>query len=397
MTKPIPDKAKIALKCPDKLDIETLKRSSRFDAQHNDAGISLAQVWTSTLCDVGTERPTLSRFDHLPEALLDISASELWRHLQGPSLFHIPGRQVEPLFVTVLLHGNEDTGWRAVQTVLRQYPRMILPRSLLLFVGNIEAAKAKVRTLPEQEDYNRVWPGTLRPKTPIARLVRNVVELVRSKAPFASIDIHNNTGHNPHYACINRLQEKHFHFARLFSRTVVYFTRPVGVQSAALAEICPAVTIECGRGTARDVLHAAEFIDSALAMRRFPGHPVPAGDLDLLRTFAIIKVPPDASFSFDGSESDFRFRADLDRLNFSELETGTLLGFVGGNGARRLQVLPGDKFTPIEQYFAYAQGEIRLSQRAIPAMLTLDIDAVRLDSLGYLMHRIERDGRRQME
>ncbi len=39
-------------------------------------------------------------------------------------------------------------------------------------------------------------------------------------------------------------------------------------------------------------------------------------------------------------------------------------------------------------------GEIRLSQRAIPAMLTLDPNAVRLDCLGYLMHRIGRDGRR---
>jgi hypothetical protein len=35
--------------------------------------------------------------------------------------------------------------------------------------------------------------------------------------------------------------------ARLFSRPVVYFERPVGVQSAALAKICPAVTRPCCR------------------------------------------------------------------------------------------------------------------------------------------------------
>jgi hypothetical protein len=34
-----------------------------------------------------------------------------------------------------------------------------LPRSLSLFVGNTAAAEQGVRHLPEQPDYNRVWPG----------------------------------------------------------------------------------------------------------------------------------------------------------------------------------------------------------------------------------------------
>jgi hypothetical protein len=249
-----------------------------------------------------------------------------------------------------------------------------------------------MRTLPGQEDYNRTWPGTPNPDTPVAGLMRDVVDIVRRAAPFASIDFHNNTGHNPHYACVSGLEEQHFHFARLFSRTVVYFTKPLGTQSAALARICPAVTVECGRaGTTQGVSHAGEFIGAALALRQFPDHPVPAGDLDLLRTFAIIKVPSDASFSYDGSESDFRFRGDLDRLNFSELEAGTVFG---GSGARRLDVVAGTESGTGVPYFEYAGGEIRLARRAIPAMLTLDPDAVRLDSLGYLMHRIGRDGRR---
>ena len=333
-----------------------------------------------------------------PDILLDVPATDLWRHLRGPTLFHISGRQAAPLFVTVLLHGNEETGWRAMQAVLRRHRGTMLPRSLLLFVGNIEAAKANVRTLPQQQDYNRTWPGTQHPDTPVAALMSRVVEIVRGTGPFASIDLHNNTGPNPHYACVSSLEETHLHLARLFGRTVVYFTRPVGVQSAALAQICPAVTVECGRaGAATGVNQAAEFIESALAMRGFPDRPVPVGDLDLMRTYVIIKVPPDASFSGDGSEADFRFRADLDRLNFSELEPGTLFGYVGGTGARRLDVLPGHELAVVEPYFEYVDGAIRLSRRAIPAMLSLDPQAVRLDSLGYLMHRIGRDGRLMLE
>jgi hypothetical protein len=346
-------------------------------------------------CAMIGESPRLHCFDWFPEELLEVPATELWRYLRTPSLFRLPGRQAEPLFVSVLLHGDEDTGWRAIQTVLRQHCTRALHRPLLLFVGNIEAAKANVRTLPQQEDYNRAWPGTPRSDSPVARLMRSVVEIVGRERPFASIDVHNNTGHNPHYACVSSCGDAHLQLARLFSRTVVYFQQPLGVQSAALAPICPAVAVECGRaGDAAGVARAAELIGSALTMERLPDHPVPEGDLDLMRTFAIIKIPPDASFSFDGSEADFRLRGDLDRLNFSELDRGIVFGTLGRDASRRLEVLAVDSEATQADYLEYVGSEIRLAQRAIPAMLTLDPAAVRLDCLGYLMHRIGRDGRR---
>jgi uncharacterized protein len=347
----------------------------------------------------GGGRPRLASIEGFPDRLLDVAATGLWGHLAGPTLFRVPGRtRGGPVFVSVLLHGNEDTGWRAVQSVLRRHHGVPLPRPLIVFVGNIEAAKANVRTLPQQEDYNRTWPGTPDPDTPLATLMREVVETIRREAPFASIDIHNNSGHNPHYACVNSFEETHLHLARLFGRTVVYFEKPLGVQSGALAKLCPAVTIECGRaGEEASVEHAAELIEAALALQHFPDHPVPDGDLDLMRTFVIIKVPRDATFSYDGSDADFRFRADLDHLNFSVLEPGTVFGGIGNGGRRRLDILPANDLALADQYFDYAGGEIVLAQRAIPAMLTLDPNAARLDCVGYLMHRIGRDGRRIVE
>ena len=41
MTKPIPDKAEIALEYPDKLYIGTFERSSRFEAHLDPSGIAL--------------------------------------------------------------------------------------------------------------------------------------------------------------------------------------------------------------------------------------------------------------------------------------------------------------------------------------------------------------------
>ena len=42
MTKPMPDKAEVALEYPDKLYIGTFERSSRFDAHLDETGISLS-------------------------------------------------------------------------------------------------------------------------------------------------------------------------------------------------------------------------------------------------------------------------------------------------------------------------------------------------------------------
>lgn len=341
------------------------------------------------------DRIELAIADRFPDALLSVPAQELAAHLTGPTLFRIPGRQGAPLFVSVLLHGNEDTGWQAVQQVLAHYRGRTPPRPLILFVGNIAAANAGVRTLAWQRDYNRIWPGTLDDDAPEAQLMRQVIDVVAAARPFASIDIHNNTGHNPHYGCLNSLAEPFLHLARLFSRTVVYFEQPRGVQSAALSRICPAVTVECGRvGGEAGVAHAGDFLAAALSLSHFPEHPVPDGDIDLLQTFAIIRVPEAATFSFDAGMADFRFRADIDRLNFAELEPGTQFGRLGPGTTRRLAMVPCTGLDTVEEYFRYDGGEIQLARPAVPAMLTRDANAVRLDCLGYLMHRIGRDGRR---
>ena len=225
--------------------------------------------------------------------------------------------------------------------------------------------------------------------------MKEVFEIVNEHAPYARIDIHNNTGNNPHYACVTSLDNRYLHLARLFSRTVVYFEKPVGAQSVALAAISPAVTIErsCTGATA-GVDHAAEFVASALAISHLPDYPLATSDIDLLRTSAIVKVPGKATMSFDGSNADVLFCTDLDRLNFFEIEESTSFGFLGSRRRNRLSVLRADDCAITEPYFDYSGGSISITRPAIPAMLTVDPRAIRLDSLCYLMHRIDREGRR---
>jgi hypothetical protein len=329
-----------------------------------------------------------------PDGFVDCPAERLVDILPGPTLFDLPGRESQPLFVSVLLHGNEDTGLLAAQEVLRQHRDRELHRSLLLFVGNVAAAAKNMRTLPTQSDYNRVWPGTLTPDAPEARLMQWVFDTVAARRPFASVDIHNNTGFNPYYACVTRLAPQFVALARLFSRTIVHFERPLGVQAGALAHLCPAITVECGKSrVGAATAHAVELIEACLAMTQLPAQDIAPQDVDLLRTFAIVKAPADLSFSFDGSPADFRFRSDLDRLNFSELAAGASFGAVASSHAR-LIVLPGEGLESTPDYFDYHDGQIRLSQTAIPAMLTQDPQAIRQDCLCYLMHRIDLKGMR---
>ena len=326
----------------------------------------------------------LTVLDSIPGGFLTSSARDLIAVLPEPTLFDLPGRIDRPLFVSVLLHGNEVVGLHAVQEVLRRDLDRGLPRRMILFVGNVAAAAAGVRTLDAQLDYNRAWPGGLQPDAPEARLMQQVYDYVAARNPFASIDIHANTGLNPHYACVNRLEPTFLSLAQLFSRTIVYFETPVGVQSAALAHLCPAVTVECGKTDDTSVTaHAVEFVEASLTLSHFPEHALRPTDFDLLRTFAVVKVPPQATLSFDGSPADFRFREDLDRLNFSELAAGSSFGAMAGGNGFRLH-LETENDSPVTEYFDYAGDEVRLREAAIPAMLTRDVRAVRLDCLCYL-------------
>ena len=63
----------------------------------------------------------LTELESLPDGLLELPGERLHEMLAGPTLIHLPGRHAQPLFVSVLLHGNEDSGWYAVQTLLRKY------------------------------------------------------------------------------------------------------------------------------------------------------------------------------------------------------------------------------------------------------------------------------------
>ena len=330
----------------------------------------------------------LKQADTLPEGFVQADARELADLLGGPTLVHLPGRRERPLFVSVLLHGNETTGLQALQDLLRRYRGRELPRALSLFIGNVDAARDGLRRLAGQPDYNRVWPGSECPDTPERRMMQQVFDIMCQRRPFASVDVHNNTGINPHYACINQIKAAHVQLARLFSRTLVYFTRPAGVQSLAFSRLCPAVTVECGKvGQAAGEAHALEFLDACLHLSELPGHMPGGQDVDLFHTVATVRVSRAFSFGFGPGDTDICFVEDLDHLNFRELPAGTVLAQLSGVEAMPLEALDESGRDVAPRFFRLRDGALETARPLMPSMFTLDARVIRQDCLGYLMER----------
>lgn len=333
----------------------------------------------------------LTVLDALPDGFLTTPACELHQILPGPTLIRLPGRRVPALFVSVLLHGNEDSGWTGLQQVLRDYAGRPLPRALTVLVGNVQAARDGLRRLDGQPDFNRVWPGTVEHAgTAEADAMEQAHRLVMEDGLWAAIDLHNNTGLNPHYGVVCRLDPASLHLARLFSRTVVWFRGLAGTQTASFSPHVPSVALECGKpGYPANAEAAARFINAALELAEFPAHAVREQDIDLYHSVAIVRVRAEAGFTFGEDPAEVCFDPRLDHMNFRELDTGAVWGRTRHPMPLDVRDEAGEDVA--HRFFSTEGGVLRLQRAAMPAMLTLDERVVRQDCLCYLMERVAFD------
>jgi len=330
----------------------------------------------------------LNVYEEIPEGMLACEAHELHTVLPGPSLIHLTGERSEPLFISVLLHGNETTGWDALRSVLQDYQGRSLPRSLSLFIGNVSAAAQGLRHLNEQPDYNRIWKAEGHHAEEV--MVRQILEQMRERNIFAAIDIHNNTGRNPHYACVNRLATSFFQLATLFSTTIVYFLKPDSVLSMAFAELCPAVTVECGKVEDRSgIEHARQFILNALALEHFDDDSMDVHSLHVFHTVAVVKLQEGISIGVNEDDMDIDLLPDVDQYNFHELQPGTVFARIHHD--RALPVRAENEFGKdvTARYFENRDGDLCNITPVMPSMITLDVDIVKQDCLCYLMERLD--------
>lgn len=329
----------------------------------------------------------LNELDHIPEKLLLTPAGKLVDVLPGPTLIHLRGRRKEPLFVSVLLHGNEYSGWEVMRKFLGNYAGRELPRSLSCFIGNISAAKLGMRHLDGQPDYNRIWNGG---DLPEHRLMQSVIESMKTRNVFASIDIHNNTGKNPHYACINKTGNSFINLARRFSRTIVYFIRPAGVQTAAFAEICPSVTLECGRpGEESGIRHALDYLEECIDLEVIPDGPVKREEIDLYHTIGTTKVKPGITLGINAENADLVLSEHIENMNMKEIAPGNVIAEQVSTDIFPVMVMDELGNDVAEEHFMIRNGKLINKRQIIPSMMTLKKDIIMDDCLCYLMEHYQ--------
>lgn len=325
----------------------------------------------------------LNILDHIPKEFFNSGPEELHKLLGGPSLIHIKGASDKSLFLTALLHGNETSSFTVLKDILRPYETVVPPKNIIIFIGNTEAAEQGLRHLKHQPDYNRIWEaGELAEN----QLAMDVIDYARTQNVFASLDIHNNTGKNPNYGCINYLDDRFLKLASHFSQTTVYFTEPHNANSIAFGRLCPAMTIEAGlSGSEEGIQETKELIDYLLNADEIDWCEE-RKEFDVYHTVARMLVHEEAeiNFNFELSQGiDISFIADLDDKNFSLLEVGTVIGKTRDFSLFRVENNQGADIT--SEFFEFKNELIVTKKKFVPSMLTQLIYVVKEDCLGYVM------------
>jgi len=326
----------------------------------------------------------LTRLDAIPEQFCKLTPETIQTVFRSPTLIKVPGGPGPALFVSILLHGNEHSGLAVVQRLLGNYRGTDLPRTLWLLVGNVRAAAAGKRRLDGQPDYNRVWSGTDEPHLPEARVMAEVMEVVTQCPLVAAIDLHNNTGTNPVYACISDARPENLHLSAMFGGIGLCVRRPNGMAITAFDGICPAAALECGKpGDPAGIAAALAMLEVLLNRGCVP---VFAGCAEprVLRIRATVTIADGIEFAFShDTPLALRFDPHFDRLNFTAADAD--VPFAYSRVERPLVAIDQAGRDVTDEVLCEADGAVYLTQPLIPAMISTDPEMVRQDCLCYLL------------
>lgn len=318
----------------------------------------------------------------IPEEVQSLEPSEVRKIFPEPTLIFIEGLKKRPLFVSFLLHGNETSSFFVLQKLQRHLKQHRLGRSLILFIGNVCAAEKNMRFIEGQSDFNRIWKSS---DSKEAQIAKKVLAFAKDKGPlFASVDIHNNTGFNPHYSCISRLDDATLYLASLFAKTIVYFKSPKGAQSVAFSDFCPAVTLECGRPGDSEGIEKSFNLLLDLIHSESLEHSSTKNSIEVFQTVGRIEISKNIHYDFGGDQAELVFPENLEMKNFSPFKAGDKFADYKGSSAP-WQVLSDSKENIFDDFFEIKNTSILTKCDFVPAMLTSNKKIIEQDCLGYIM------------
>lgn len=329
------------------------------------------------------------------ESLRGKSDLEALLSLDDMSLFKVAGEDhSRAALVTVMLHGNEPCGFRAMLREInanRKYPF-----DLYWLVGNVKAAQIEPpftnRVVPGGQNYNRIWVA--KPTTEAERQALEVFEYFRDKSVVGMLDIHSFTPKDtPQHCFIGDQSEQNVRLTRRivtpYAHTFV-IDNPMGTIAERFALYIPSISVECGTNGTQE---ADDYAYDAL--QRFfveigvlPGqnNDVPQG---LYLNMTNLKLLPDVRPVWAAERdphADITIRPDVGKLNVREQPTGTFYAY-----ASRLDGLyairQGGRELSSEQVFDFREGKLYFRRNFVPNLMS-PVERIQKESGFYLFTRL---------
>ncbi len=316
----------------------------------------------------------------LPTFSEEINQKNILNYFKGPTLIELDFDKKDWVVVSILLHGNETVGLELLNQLKKVIGNRTPNRNLAILVGNVQACAQNLRHLSDQMDFNRIWSDEGE-----NLLARDFIGWIKDKKLFASIDLHNNTGKNPLYACITHIDPQTVYLGSLFSRNLVFFEEPKHVFSRRFGALAPSITLECGQSCNQmGRKKSVDFVHDVLHMGKL-NLPVGPLDLSIYHTVIRVKVPQDLNVGFQYQKYDLVFPENIDEYNFTPLKEGQLLA------KTKLSKIPlhliNDQNEDLTNEYLHLNpgGDIILKKEVVPSMFTKDLNVMKSDSFGYLM------------
>lgn len=307
------------------------------------------------------------------QELLDCRADNLADFLDSPTLFDLTLGASNPLFVSTLLHGNETSGWDAMSRLLRDG----VPCPLILFIGNVQAARDGRRSQPHGVDFNRIWSNEA---TVGSRLAAEVIDYIRPRKPWFALDIHNNSGPNPHYSVITNLDSTTLDAASRFSDKAIYATQPNGVITRRTQPLCPSIAIEVGMSNdPASAERAYDYLRLLTTEQRVPApHNTP---LKLYRSKYRVEVEHSHADVLDGFP---QLNEELDYCSFEVVREGQRFATIVDD-SWTFRVRDDDATVRTGEFLSRDASKIRFKKDVIISMYTRNAQIALEDCVCYFL------------
>lgn len=329
----------------------------------------------------------LQEFNYIPGGLLDTHARDLHEVLYGPSLIQLTGRETRPIAISVLLNGDDDTGLQALQQVLKRYANQLLPRSLLIFIANVDAAKFAVPHLNGQGDYQQLFANTDTDlDNPEAEVVAKARQVMFSRKPLLHVQLHRCATTSRDVVVIPELDATSLKFAQYFSRHIV--VSPEDFNTAQAPKI-PQMAAYAGSKDNEDAAdRLEELLDTLIHWHQILDIDADPELFNLYEIAASVQLPEDMSFGFGSAQTNVRFIEDLEDYSFVHTQKGLTIGFVKENEQARF-LIEHREHQDAHSFLLVEKNEIKLNSSLTPAFVNMTETRIRQKSLFKLLKPIK--------